>query len=172
MVSPAGGLGSPRTKIFPLALLDGPAGQRAERRGAERLACPDIETSVVPGAADHVAHHQPLGQRPAVMGAGGADGKDLGATAQQEHLLVAQMAEQLAAIRQMGERHAGRKLGPVGAGGSSAMIASLPSSRSEKGRDGPLGGRLQISKPGPAWTPCKGSAEQRIAAPGTGSVAA
>ena len=56
----------------------------------------------MPGAADAVADHEPIGERPVVVAAMGADGEHLGAAAHQQHLLIADMPDELAVDELLG----------------------------------------------------------------------
>ena len=60
----------------------------------------------MPGAAHRFAHQQAFGQWPAIVGAGGADGKHLIALARQQHGLAIGMAEQHRAIGNAFQRNA------------------------------------------------------------------
>ncbi len=84
------------------ALLDPPAGERAERRRGQRIAGRQIETGMMPGTADGVADHQPVGERPMIMRAMGRDRGDFAAVAHQQHVLVADMARQHGAVGEIG----------------------------------------------------------------------
>ena len=53
---------------------------------------------MVPGAAHRLAHQQAFGQRPAVVGAGGTQGKHFVAPACQQHRFALGMAQQHGAI--------------------------------------------------------------------------
>ena len=48
----------------------------------------------MPGAADAVADHEPLRERPVIMTAMRIDGENLGPGAHQQNILIADMAEQ------------------------------------------------------------------------------
>src|SRR5436305_627099 len=60
-----------------VALLDPPAGERAQRRRAHGLAAAQIEAGMMPGAAHAVPDHQPVGERPMIMRAMGPDREHL-----------------------------------------------------------------------------------------------
>ena len=60
-------------------VLDLPDRERAQRRRARRLPGAQIEAGVMPGAADAVADHEPLRERPMIMAAMRVDGENLGA---------------------------------------------------------------------------------------------
>ena len=96
-----------------LTLLDLPARQRRQRRRAHRLAGAQIETGVMPGAADVVAGHEPIGERTVIMAAMRIDREDLGARAHQQHLLLADMAKQHVVLEIVG-RDAEREIGTSG----------------------------------------------------------
>ena len=91
-----------RDEDLAVALLDRPAVDRAERRRAQRLAGAQAEAGVMPGAAHRVADQQPFGERAVIVAAVRADGEDLAAAARQQHLLVADMADQHAAVGELG----------------------------------------------------------------------
>ena len=78
-----------------VALFHRPAIDRAERRRPLRLAGAQIETGVMPRAAHAVAGHETFGQRAMVVAAMRADGEYFVATAHQQNLLVADLAQQL-----------------------------------------------------------------------------
>ena len=65
----------------------------------------------MPGAADRVADDQPLGKRPAVVAADGADGEPLVADAGEQHGLLADMAGDAAADRHLLGGDAGGEIG-------------------------------------------------------------
>jgi hypothetical protein len=65
----------------------------------------------MPRATDRLAHHDPLGERAAIVGAVGADGEDLLPPPHHEHRLAAAVPEELAAVRQLGEGDALRQIG-------------------------------------------------------------
>ena len=94
--------------------LDAPAGNRAQRRGMQRLARTQAETGMVPGTAHGLAIHQPLAQGTAIMGAGRADREKFIAPARQQNGLVAHMARQHRAGGEVADRNA---TGKVGTGG-------------------------------------------------------
>ena len=103
----------------PVARSTSPARQRIQRRRAQRLAGAQAEAGVVPGAAHGVADHQPFGERAAVVGAGRLDREDLAAGLHQQHVFLADMAEQFAVLERS-ERHA--------PGSGRARLASCPRS--------------------------------------------
>ena len=74
-------------------MLDLPDRKRGERRRAGCLSGPQIETCVVPRAADALADHEPFGERPVIVAAMRVDGKDLRAGAHQQNILIADMSE-------------------------------------------------------------------------------
>ena len=65
----------------------------------------------MPGATHGLADDETFGERPVIVRASGADREDLRAAAHQQNLLVADMAEQLSAIGEFGERNALRQIG-------------------------------------------------------------
>ena len=65
----------------------------------------------MPGAAHRVADDEPVGQRAVIVGAVGADREHLGAAAHEQHRLLADMAEQLAAVGQFARRNPQRQIG-------------------------------------------------------------
>ena len=68
--------------------------------------------------------HEAVAERPVVVGAMGADRKQLRAAAHQQHLLVADVSDQLA-VDEIGEGYALRQIGPLGAACSCAIVVSL-----------------------------------------------
>src|SRR4029077_5023339 len=111
----------------PVALLDLPAVNRAERRGAQRLSAAQIETGVVPRAPHAVADDKAVAERPVVVGAMGADRKQLRTAAHQQHLLVADVSDKLA-IDEIGEGYALRQIGTAR---GCLFLCHLASSRSD-----------------------------------------
>ena len=85
--------------------------------------------------------HETVGERTAVVRALGADREDLGPAAHQQHLLVADMADELAAIGKLGERNA---LGQIGAGLLGMVLSHSTPPRRCKDRVAPC--------QGPRWT--------------------
>lgn len=67
----------------------------------------------MPGAANGVLDEEPLGERAAVMRAGGADREHLLAASCQQHRLVADMAEQHGAVGELSEGDALGEIGPA-----------------------------------------------------------
>ena len=100
-------------------LLDLPAVERIEGRRVQGLAGAKVEAGVVPGTAHRVADDEPVGERAVIVGAMGADREDLGAAAHQQHLLLADMAEQLAAVIEFGK---GNSLPEIGTGGPRLIV--------------------------------------------------
>ena len=68
----------------------------------QRLSGPKAETGVMPRTSYGVVDDQPFGERTAIMGADGADGEDFRSPPREQHLLLSDMAEQLASVRQVG----------------------------------------------------------------------
>jgi hypothetical protein len=66
---------------------------------------------VVPRAAQRLAGQQAVGERRAVVGAVRAEREDLFAAARQEHRLAVGVTLEQRAVRQLGERDAGREIG-------------------------------------------------------------
>ena len=79
----------------------------------DRLARGKIETGVVPGAAHLAIHQQPFRQRPAPVGARGADGMDGFPHPGDENRLTVRVPQQHRAI---GELRFGNARSEVGAG--------------------------------------------------------
>ncbi len=96
-----------------LALLDLPDRQRRQRRRAHGLAGAQIETGVMPGAADVVAGHEPVGKRAVIVAAMRVDREDLGARAHHQHVGLADMAEQHVVL-EIVRRNAEREIGTSG----------------------------------------------------------
>jgi hypothetical protein len=67
--------------------LDPPARNGIECRRSNRFAGAQAEAGVMPGATDGVANDETIGERPFVMGAVGADGKDVVPGLDDEHFL-------------------------------------------------------------------------------------
>ena len=71
---------------------------------------------MVPRTTDGIADHKAFGERAVIVAAVGGDGEDFGAVAGQQHLLVADMAQQHAAIGKIGEGNAPGQIGTAGLG--------------------------------------------------------
>ena len=111
----------------PVALLDLPAINRAESWGAQRLSAAQIEAGVVPRAPHAVADDKAVAERPVVVGAMGADRKQLRAAAHQQHLLVADVSDKLA-VDEIGKGYALRQIGTAR---GCLFLCHLASSRSD-----------------------------------------
>src|SRR6185437_11785797 len=112
----------------PVALaLDLPDRERGQRGGTYRFAAPQREAGMVPGAANGVIDDQPLRERSMIVAAECIDGENLGAKLDQEHLLVADMTEQLA-ICEISQRHALREIGSAWLVILTHVISPLPAS--------------------------------------------
>src|SRR5258708_18841545 len=68
-----------------VAPLDFPACQRTECRSVQGLSGPQAETGVMPRTPHGVSDHQPVSERTAVIGTGGADRKEVIAALHQQH---------------------------------------------------------------------------------------
>ena len=90
--------------------LRGPAVDRAQCRRTYGLAGAQAEARVVPRAAHRVPHHQPLGERPVVVAAGGTDGEELVAAAREQHVIVANVAGEHLPIGERLDRDALREI--------------------------------------------------------------
>jgi hypothetical protein len=66
---------------------------------------------MVPGAADRLADDQAFGQRPAIMRAFGANGEQLIAAPDKDHLLIIDMTFQHVTVGDRGELHAETEIG-------------------------------------------------------------
>jgi hypothetical protein len=71
----------------------------------------EAETSVMPGTPHGVSDHQPIRERTAVMGAGGADRKEIIAALHKQHGLFANVARQHAPVGKAIDWNALRKVG-------------------------------------------------------------
>jgi len=94
-------------------LVDTPARDRVQRRGAQCLSGAQAEAGMVPGAAHGIADDQPLGERAAIVGAGRADGKKLAAAAREQHRLLPDMPAEHASVGNVVQRNALREIGPL-----------------------------------------------------------
>jgi hypothetical protein len=115
-----------------------PATHAAQRRRTQRLAGAQAESRVVPGAAHGVAHHQALGQRAAVVGAGGAHGKQLAAVARQQQRFAMGMAQQHGAFGNTVKRYARREILALQGGWGIAHASLLRQKRRPALRSVPL----------------------------------
>src|SRR5690606_31421519 len=95
---------------FPIALLHRPARERAERGGAERLARAQIEARMMPRAPHGVVDDQAFAEGTVIVRAERTDGEDLVAAADDQHLVVADAADQLAAVGKRIARNTGREI--------------------------------------------------------------
>ncbi len=103
---PAGGLTPGPDEHLAATPLHVPARQIVQRRRPQRLTCPEAEAPMMQRAAHRVAHHQPLGERAAVVGAGRADGEPLVAAVGKQHRLAVHVAGHHPAIRNVRGRNA------------------------------------------------------------------
>jgi len=94
-----------------VALLHRPGIQRAESRRTNGFAGAEVEAGVMPGAADGAVDNEPVDKGAMIMGAVGSDGECVGSLPRQQHLFVPDMTDQLAAIRELGERQTLRQIG-------------------------------------------------------------
>jgi hypothetical protein len=76
-----------------VVLIDRPACNRTQGRGAQGFACTQVKTSVMPGTPNGIVNHDPLSEWTMVMGAMSADCKKLRAAANQQHLILIDMTE-------------------------------------------------------------------------------
>ena len=67
--------------------LDAPAGDRIQRRRAQRLAGAQTEAGVMPGTAHRIVDDEPLGERPVIVRTGRADGEDTVTAPYQDHVV-------------------------------------------------------------------------------------
>ena len=74
-----------------VAPLDLPASERTQGRRAQGLAVVQIETGVMPWAANCCANDEPVGERPMVVTAMGGDREHIRAVRNQQNLVVADM---------------------------------------------------------------------------------
>ena len=101
----------------------------------------------MPGAADGVVHHQPVGERATVVRALGPDREDVGPAPHEQDLVLADMADELRAISKFGEDDA---LCQIGSGLPGMLLShqllpgvariGLPRAKDRAGR-GPARGR-------------------------------
>ena len=96
---------------FAVALLHPPGIDGGESRRAQGFPGPKVKARVMPGAAHRVVDNEPVGEGAMIVGAMGADREDIGAAARQQHRLVADVAEKLAAIGQVGEGDSSSQIG-------------------------------------------------------------
>ena len=97
-----------------VALLDRPAGKRAQRGRSQSLTGPQVEASVMPWTAHRVADHETIDERAVVMRALGADRKYLRPAAYEQHVVVAGAPHQHAAVRELSGRDARDQVGRAG----------------------------------------------------------
>ncbi len=75
------------------------------------FAGPQVEARVMPRTAHRVVDNEPFDEGTAVVGAKGADREYFGSPARQQHRLFADMADELAAICEFGDRNSPRQIG-------------------------------------------------------------
>ena len=92
------------------ARLDVPASDRTKRRRL-RFARAQVEARVVPGTVHRLAVEKAVGERPAVVRAGGADCKDLFASSHQQDGLARCMPEEHRAVAEVARGDAAREVG-------------------------------------------------------------
>ena len=64
----------------------------------------------MPRTAHRVVDNEPLRERAAIVGAVRADGEHVGAATHEQHRLLSDMADELAAVRQFGESNSLRQI--------------------------------------------------------------
>src|SRR5262249_23499842 len=79
-------------------LLHSPTGNWIESRRAQRLACAQAETGVVPPTAHRISNHQALGERSSIVRAVCADGEQLRAVSQQYDLFAVHGAHHVSIV--------------------------------------------------------------------------
>ena len=94
-------------------VLDGVTGQRREGGCSERLTGLEAETGVVPRAADGVVDDESFGERSAVVGAGGAQGEQAIAPANENDGFLVDLSEERHAVRQQRGRNSGFQIGQI-----------------------------------------------------------
>jgi hypothetical protein len=94
-----------------IALFDRPARDRAQSRGAQGFPRAQVEAGVMPGTPDRVVDREPVDERALVVCATSPDRKYLGPAPQQQNLLTANMAAELATIGKLGEGNPSREIG-------------------------------------------------------------
>jgi hypothetical protein len=80
--------------------------------GAQGFASSEVKTGVVPGTAHRLINDKPVEERPVVVGAVSPDCKNVGPLAHNEHLLVPDVADQLAPVGELSEGNSLRQIGP------------------------------------------------------------
>ena len=98
-----------------------PGCDRIERGRPQVLAVSQSETGVVPRTSDRVAHEDPFRERSPVVRARRSDREDLLSAARKERGLAPDVAEEHASVRDLRDRHAALRSGPLG-GFSSVVI--------------------------------------------------
>ena len=104
--------------------LDVPARQVIQGRRSQRLARPQAETGMVPGAPHGIADQQPLDQGAAVVAARRADREPFLALSDQQDCLVARVTHDHTAVRDVALRNA---LGEVRSGRAFLLVGHLRS---------------------------------------------
>jgi hypothetical protein len=93
---------------------DIPARQRIESGSTGGLARSQIEAGMMPRAPDRAVDDQSFGKRAAVMRAMRTDGEELRTAPDQQHRLLADVAEKLVPIGDLVLRNSERQIRPLG----------------------------------------------------------
>jgi len=104
------GLGPLTDEDLAVALIDPPTRDRIERRSPDGLAGREVETGMMERATNRVPDDEPLAQRPVIVGALGADGEQPPGRAHQQHVLLADLADEIGTVGNGVGRHAGRQV--------------------------------------------------------------
>ena len=100
------GLELPADKVPVVAPLHLPPRQRRQRRRTQDRTGAEVETGMVPGAADRPVHERPLGQRSTVMRARSRDRVHVVADARQEDLILAEVTGDHLAVAEVIDENA------------------------------------------------------------------
>jgi len=101
-----------RDENFLIAPFHDPARDRRQRRRAQRFARAQVKAGVVPWTAHVIAVDASLGERAAVVRAGGADREEIVAAAEQEHGIAVSVTEQRLAVTDGVRVHSSAKVWP------------------------------------------------------------
>jgi hypothetical protein len=98
---------------FSVLLLDPPARDRIQRRGAQCLSGAQAKAGVVPRATDGIPVEDPLGERTVIMGALSANREERSAGSRQQHRLARDLPQNHPAVGEIPERDSSGKVGAV-----------------------------------------------------------
>src|SRR5262249_41287035 len=124
-----------------VALLDLVTGDGIQCRSAQRLAGAETETGVMPRAPDGVVDDQSLGERPAVMATGRAEGAEIVTPGNEDDVVAADLAGERDAIDERFNRDTSGEVASTSGRGLTAHDEGLRSTI----LDAPIGGKIFLT---------------------------